>query len=120
MDGRLAAENALDGHIADWTIGQGKFDVQTRLRAAGTPCSAVQKPKERVEDDPDTAWLWPTVTHSEIGQVRVDGLPARFSKTPWTIERGAPCLGEHNAEVFGRLLGMTADEVAQLKAEKVL
>jgi crotonobetainyl-CoA:carnitine CoA-transferase CaiB-like acyl-CoA transferase len=55
-----------------------------------------------------------------MGDVRVDGLPVRFSRTPWRIERGAPCLGEHNAEVFGRLLGLTADEVAELKAERVI
>jgi crotonobetainyl-CoA:carnitine CoA-transferase CaiB-like acyl-CoA transferase len=120
LEARLANQDALDERIAAWTSGQQKFAVQARLRAAGVPCSAVQKPAERVEHDPDTEGLWPIVTHSEMGRVRVDGLPVKFSKTPWRIERGAPCLGEHNAEVFGRLLGMTAEEVAQLKAERVL
>ena len=50
-----------------------------------------------------------------MGQVRVDGLPVRMSRTPWRIDRGAPCLGEHNEEVFGRLLGLSAQEVAQLR-----
>ena len=50
-----------------------------------------------------------------MGEVRVDGLPARFSKTPWRMTRGAPCLGEHNEEVFGRLLGLSPDEVAELR-----
>jgi crotonobetainyl-CoA:carnitine CoA-transferase CaiB-like acyl-CoA transferase len=55
-----------------------------------------------------------------MGEVRVDGIPARFSKTPWRIARSAPCLGEHNQEVFERLLGLSADDVAQLRAEKVI
>lgn len=117
---RLANEDALDARLSSWTAGVGKFDVQRRLRATGVPCSAVQTPGERVDDDPDTQDLWPTVTHTAIGEVRVDGIPARFEKTPWRIERGAPCLGEHNEEVFGRLLGLSPAEVARLAEEGVI
>ncbi|HZZ88493.1 MAG TPA: CoA transferase [Caulobacteraceae bacterium] len=120
LEARLANQDALDAHLGGWTAGHGKFDVQRCLRAAGVPCSAVQKPQERVDQDPDTEGLWPTVTHSAIGEVRVDGLPVRFSRTPWRIERGAPCLGEDNEAVFGRLLGIPPAEVAQLKAEGVI
>ncbi len=120
LDARLANQDALDARMAAWTEAQGKFDVQRRLRAAGVPCSAVQKPAERIDADPDTDGLWPTVTHSAMGQVRVDGLPVRFSKTPWRIERGAPCLGEHNEAVFGRLLGLAPAEVAALREEGVI
>jgi crotonobetainyl-CoA:carnitine CoA-transferase CaiB-like acyl-CoA transferase len=64
--------------------------------------------------------MWPTVTHSAIGEVRVDGIPVHLSKTDWQIARGAPCLGEHNDIVFGEMLGMSAEEIAELKAEGVL
>jgi benzylsuccinate CoA-transferase BbsF subunit len=120
LEGRLADQDALDERLGAWTAGQGKFDVQRRLRRGGVPCSAVQKPQERVDQDPDTVDLWAKVRHAEMGDVRVDGIPARFSATPWRIERGAPCLGEHNEEVLGRLLGIPPDEVAQLRAEKVI
>ncbi len=120
LDARIANQDALDARMAGWTEAQRKFDVRRRLREVGVPCSAVQKPAERVDDDPDTDGLWPTVTHSAMGSVRVDGLPVRFSKTPWRIERGAPCLGEHNEEVFGRLLGLSAGEVSALHEEGVV
>jgi crotonobetainyl-CoA:carnitine CoA-transferase CaiB-like acyl-CoA transferase len=120
LEARLGAQDALDAEMAAWTAGFDKFDVQRRLRAAGVPCSAVQRPQERVDQDPDTEGLWPTVTHSAMGQVRVDGLAAKFSATPWRIERGAPCLGEHNEEVFGRLLGLTPANLAQLREEGVI
>jgi crotonobetainyl-CoA:carnitine CoA-transferase CaiB-like acyl-CoA transferase len=55
-----------------------------------------------------------------MGDVRVDGIPAKFSRTPWRIKDGAPCLGEHNEEVFERLLGLSAIDVAQLRQEKVI
>jgi len=60
------------------------------------------------------------VTHSKMGRVRVDGLPAHLSKTDWRLERGSPCLGEHTELVLGRLLGMSPDDVAKLRAEGVV
>jgi benzylsuccinate CoA-transferase BbsF subunit len=92
------------------------------LREAGVPAAAVQRPAERIDHDPETSdWgLWPSVTHSEMGTVRVDGIPVHFSKTDWVIERGAPCLGEHNDVVFGDLLGHTDEDLAAWRARGVL
>ena len=105
---------------AEETVRRAAAREERRLRRAGAPCSAVQTPAERIDQDPDTADLWPTVTHTDIGEVRVDGYPARLSKTPWRMERGAPCLGEHNESVFGRLLGLGPAEVAALREEGVI
>ncbi|HEX3408111.1 MAG TPA: CoA transferase [Caulobacteraceae bacterium] len=120
LQSRLANQDALDAHVSGWTAARGKFEVQRLLREAAVPCSAVQTPQERVDQDPDTEGLWPTITHTAMGEVRVDGLPARFSATPWTMTRGAPCLGEHNEAVLGRLLGLTPAQVADLQAEGVI
>ncbi len=122
LDGRLAAEDELDALVAGWTRTRDKFAAAAALQAAGVPAAAVQRPQERIDRDPNTAaWgLWPTVTHREMGEVRVDGLPVHFSETDWRMERGGPCLGEHNEEVFGGLLGLNADEIAALRAEGVL
>ena len=119
---RLANEDELDREITDWTRPQQRFDLAARLQAAGVPATAVQRPGERVDHDPDTeAWgLWPTVKHTEMGDVRVDGLPVHMSETEWKIERGAPCLGEHNDYVFGELLGLSTDELVSLREEGVL
>jgi crotonobetainyl-CoA:carnitine CoA-transferase CaiB-like acyl-CoA transferase len=64
--------------------------------------------------------LWPTVEHSEMGQVRVDGLPVHLSETDWEITRGAPCLGEHNDYVLGELLGLSTEEISSLAKEGVV
>ena len=60
------------------------------------------------------------MTHSKMGDVRVDGIPVHFSKTDWVIERGAPCLGEHNDVVFGDLLGHTERGTGGLAGRGVL
>lgn len=121
-EGREANRDELEALVGRWTANQDKFAVQQRLQALGVPCAAVQTPEERIDRDVNTeAWgLWPTVHHSAMGDVRVDGIPVHASKTDWQLERGAPCLGEHNEQVYGGLLGMSAEEIAELKAEGVL
>jgi crotonobetainyl-CoA:carnitine CoA-transferase CaiB-like acyl-CoA transferase len=122
LSGRLAGQDDLDASIAGWTASREKFAVAADLRGAGVPASAVQTPGERIDQDLGTsAWgLWPTVEHTEMGRVRVDGLPVHLSETDWEIRRGAPCLGEHNERVLGGLLGLSADEIAALRDEGVL
>ena len=122
LEARLAAQDALDDHVGAWTAVRGKFHVEELLRDAGVPVSAVMKPEERIDQDASTAdfGLWPTVHHTEMGDVRVDGHPVHFSDTDWRITRGGPCLGEHNEEVLTRLLGLGPEEVARLGEEGVL
>ncbi|HEU4427907.1 MAG TPA: CoA transferase [Myxococcota bacterium] len=122
LAGRFAAQAALDARLAAWTRGFEKYALARELQAAGVPAAAVAKPEERIDQDPSTLafGLWPTVKHSKIGNVRVDGLPVHLSKTDWKMERGAPCLGEHTELVLGKLLGMSPDDVAKLRAEGVV
>ncbi len=122
LAGRMAAQDTLAAQLADWTRPQEKWALARALQAAGIPAAAVAKPQERIDDDANTRefGLWPTVTHSKIGQVRVDGLPVHLSKTDWKIERGAPCVGEHTDQVLRELLGLSGDEIAKLRAEGIV
>ena len=119
LDARLAAQDELDALIGEWTSERAPHATAELLQAAGVPASAVQTPRQRVDQDPNTsAWgLWPTVAHPEMGDVRVDGLAVHLSETDWTIERGAPLLGQHNERVFGELLGRSDAQIEQLRAD---
>jgi len=55
-----------------------------------------------------------------MGRVRVDGIPVHFSETDWVIERGAPCLGEHNELILGDLLGHSRDELSRFREDGVV
>ena len=122
LDARLANEDALDATVGSWTKDQDKFAAAARLQAVSVPATAVQKPEERVDHDPNTeAWgLWPTVHHTEMGDVRVDGLPVHLSETDWELTKGAACLGEDNEKVYGELLGLGSAEINQLHADGVI
>jgi crotonobetainyl-CoA:carnitine CoA-transferase CaiB-like acyl-CoA transferase len=61
-----------------------------------------------------------TLQHAEIGANVVDQLGFRLSRTPGGPTRPAPLLGQHNAYVYGTLLGLSAAEMADLEAEGVI
>ena len=122
LEGRVDAEADLDSLVARWTATRDRYSVAAELQAAGVPAAAVQQAVDRIDNDPGTAaWgLWPVVSHPEIGDVRVEGLPVHLSDTDWSIEHSAPLLGEHNERVFGGLLGLSAAELDALRAEGVI
>jgi benzylsuccinate CoA-transferase BbsF subunit len=119
---RMARRDEIDRHLGAWTRTADRKAVEARVRAAGVPASQVSMPEDRIEHDPRTsAWgLWPTVQHDVIGEIRVEGIPIHMSETDWSIRRGAPCLGVHNDFVYGSILGLSPDEIADLKARKVI
>jgi crotonobetainyl-CoA:carnitine CoA-transferase CaiB-like acyl-CoA transferase len=53
------------------------------------------------------------VEHSKLGLVRTIGFPVKFSDTPVSVERGAPCLGEHTREVLAEL-GYSGEDIEGL------
>jgi crotonobetainyl-CoA:carnitine CoA-transferase CaiB-like acyl-CoA transferase len=57
--------------------------------------------------------------HPSEGRTRLARPPTRFEKTPATIRRQAPRLGEHTAEVLGEL-GFAAAEIAEMAARKII
>ena len=122
VEGRIARHDELDERITAWTETRSQKEVTERLQAKGVPAAPVQRPEDRIENDPNVReWgLFPTVEHGEIGRIRVDGLPIKLSETPASIERGAPTLGEHNEEVFVGTLGMSQSDYRALTDEGVI
>jgi crotonobetainyl-CoA:carnitine CoA-transferase CaiB-like acyl-CoA transferase len=122
LTGRLEHEDALDAAVASWTVGHEKFELASELQDAGVPAAAVQRPEERIDRDANTAafGLWPEVEHTAMGKVRVDGIPVHLSETDWELARGGPCLGEHNEQVLGGVLGLSSHEIEKLRVEGVI
>ncbi len=122
LEQRVRAADELDGLINSCTCTREASLLASELTAAGVPASVVKSPRERIDEDPDLAeWgLFPTVTHPEIGAVRVEGLPLRLSASPWSISRPAPCLAQHNRDVLGGLLGHSDEELDDLTKQGVI
>lgn len=96
--GRFIASQMPARTNAEWT---------QLLREADIPVSPVNA-IEDLFDDPhlQAVGLFQTVEHPTEGLIRTTRFPVRYSRTPATLRRPAPCLGEHTDEVL-RELGAT-------------
>jgi crotonobetainyl-CoA:carnitine CoA-transferase CaiB-like acyl-CoA transferase len=54
-----------------------------------------------------------------LGEIEVFGLTARFDRASGAVTTPPPTLGQHNAEIFGRL-GYGDAELAELKKKAVI
>jgi crotonobetainyl-CoA:carnitine CoA-transferase CaiB-like acyl-CoA transferase len=115
--GRVARQDEIDARLGAWTKNFAKHDLMHRLQAAGIPAGAVQNSRDLVEVDPQIAerGTFFELDHPVIGPALFEGQPMRFSRTEPDNWRSAPLLGEDNDYVFGDLLGLSADEIADLQ-----
>src|SRR5690625_4747073 len=60
------------------------------------------------------------VEHPRLGRVKVPGIVPKFSETPGSIRYRAPELGEHNEDILKRQLGMTKEEINELKEKGII
>ena len=121
LAGRLQHAEALDALLSEWTRTQRPEDVMTRLQSVGIAAGVVQNIRG-LRDDPQLAHrgFWVELEHSEIGPLALEGHQFRFSSLRHGPRFARPEMGEHNAQVLGGMLGLSAEEIARLEAEEVI
>ncbi|SAL84154.1 formyl-CoA transferase [Caballeronia terrestris] len=108
--------------IESWTRSHNVDDVVETMLAAGVPASPINT-VDRLVRDPHIAGarqMFVDMEHPKAGKTKLTGCHIKLSATPAHLRSPAPQLGEHNAAVFGGLLGLTADELAQLQLDGVI
>ncbi len=92
------------------------------LQLAGVAAGLVANAEDLCARDPQLAARrhFVEVPTPEGRTVRIDGPPFALSETPAAVSGPGPLLGEHADDVLPGLLGMSADEIAALRAAGVL
>jgi crotonobetainyl-CoA:carnitine CoA-transferase CaiB-like acyl-CoA transferase len=117
---RKAAEDELDRLVEAWTAGEDPFTAADRLQRAGVPAVASMRPDHLFHDPHLQARAaWVRFDHPVQGE--------RFDlRLPWLFSDGdcrygpAPLFGQHNADVYEGLLGLSAADVAALEEDGVI
>lgn len=119
---RHACQDDLDAHLSAWTRTRTPHDVMHLLQGAGVAAAAVQDAEDLAETDPQVAHrgTFFEMDHPVIGPARFEGSPVLFSGFAQDNWRSAPLLGEDNYYVFTEVLGLPADEVAELAGEGII
>lgn len=117
---RKAHEAELDRQLAAWTAAQDAKDLMHRLQARGVRAGVVNTMRDLLEDDQLAhREAWQVQVHPEIG-AQHHRLPAyRLSETPPRVFAPAPCLGQHNRDVFIERLGVTPEDYDRLERQGV-
>jgi crotonobetainyl-CoA:carnitine CoA-transferase CaiB-like acyl-CoA transferase len=86
------------------------------MQQAGVEAGVVQGMEDIVENCPqlDHRNYWWMLEHPEIGKTKNAGNSYILSKTPYQLQRPAPCFGEHTGYVCTQLLGMSDEEFVDL------
>jgi crotonobetainyl-CoA:carnitine CoA-transferase CaiB-like acyl-CoA transferase len=119
--GRIAAGDALDAALSDWTRAHPSREVMERLQAAGVPAALMSTPADHFEDPHLAARGYPQpLDQPGVGPIVLEGPAFRGSDLPDPIVRPAPMLGEHTREICRDLLGLGDESIDALVSDGVL
>ena len=111
----------MEREITAWTRALDRWEITRLLQAAGVAAFPSMSSRD-LESDPqlNERGFFTRLAHPEVGVRTHAGIPWRFADTPNGVRSPAPCIGEHTDEVMRDLLGLTPDEIARLRADKIL
>ena len=96
-------------------------EVFARAKEYRIPCAPVRNPPE-VMNDPHMhgRGMLVRIEHPELGEIVVPNTPLRLHGTD-PVEAGpSPTIGQHNTQIYGDWLGVSAVEIADLKENGVV
>jgi formyl-CoA transferase len=122
VEWRIVNNEAVDAIVGEWTSKHTVSEAIERLRAADVPCGAVRTAKEAIAWEQLKARGMVQALKRPDGAdagVEAAGMPLKFSRSAAHHDAPAPVPGEDTAEVLQRMLGLSADEIARLKADGI-
>jgi formyl-CoA transferase len=117
---RVSHAQDLYEEIKSWTEVREKREVMAAFAGVGVPCGAVFDTSE-VINQPHLIerGVVAEIEHPARGKYTTIGCPVRLSDSQVELSR-PPLYGEHSDEVLTTLGGMTQEEVAELRRQKVI
>ena len=118
---RAAHNDEINAIVAEWTSSLPADEVEARCVAADVPVATAYTAAD-IFADPHMAARGDLVTVDDpvIGPVTQQAPYPRRVGEPVVAPAGAPRLGEHTDEVLHDLLGLDADEIARLHADRIV
>ncbi len=123
--GRTRHRVLLDRAIGDWTARRTLDEVMATLVEADVPAGPIYDAAD-ITHDPHFQARGMLEEHEvaiepdEMSVVRFPGIVPKLSETPGETQWIGPALGAHNEEVYGRLLGLTPEQLEHLQRDGVI
>ncbi len=118
---RLARAAEVDSVVAEWVAAHTLSEAMAVFDAAEVAAAPVYEIADLVADEQlQHRGVFVSVADDELGAMTVQAPVPRFSGNAGRVDSLGPRLGEHNAEVYHELLGLTAEEIDHLHTVGVL
>lgn len=110
----------LDALIAEWTRTLDGAELEKTLETHGVPCGQIYRAPDMLADEHYRARnSIVEVEHEKLGKVAMQNVFPRLTRSPGRVRWVGPSLGAHTEEVLVHELGLTAEELAQLRHKGV-
>jgi CoA:oxalate CoA-transferase len=118
---RVAHMDETDGLVEAWTRTLPKMEVFARTKKYRIPCAPVRTAPE-VINDPHMhgRGMLARINHPELGEIVVPTTALRLHGTETVAAGPSPTIGQHNSEIYGSWLALSAAEIAELRESGVI
>jgi len=118
---RGAHQAELDALVESWTSTLTTRAVLDAMDQFGVPAGLIYRAPDMLEDPHFKARdAIVSVPHPDFGELRMQNVAPKLSETPGAVRSPSPALGQHNDEIYLRVLGLSPERYAELKAAKVV
>ena len=118
---RLAARDEVNRIVIEWVGSLSRDEVLNRCLEKEVPIGKVNSIADIFEDEHFQArGNLARLEEPGLGEVVVPGVTPRLSLTPGQINNLGPSMGNATYEVMRELLGLSAEEIKQLRQRKII
>lgn len=120
MPARRANQEALTAIINEWIGDKKKQDLYHEAQKMGMTWGYICDTKDLMESPQyQHRGYFTEIDHPVAGRLTYPGMPMKWGNQSWGL-RPAPLLGQHNAEVYGSLLGWTQEDLVLMRTTGVI
>ncbi len=118
---RVKNVKELDEIIGGWIKERGLEEVVRVFNESGAVIGPMYD-MSQLFDDPHykARESFVTLEDKDFGKIRLPNVFAKFSRTPGKVQTAGPDKGQHNQEVYSRMLGLSEQRIEELKAKKII
>jgi crotonobetainyl-CoA:carnitine CoA-transferase CaiB-like acyl-CoA transferase len=118
---RLAHRDVLNPLLREVIVQRGTREWIALLEQLAVPCGPINTVADVFADEQvRSRGMQISMEHPQAGRVPLVASPMRLSETPVQYRRSPPQLGQHTSEVLQELLGLSTEDIADLKRSGVV
>ena len=121
-EGRRAAHDEIDRQLSAHTRTVERSQLESEWRALGIPASAVADPCRLLQTNPQlrARSFFEFPDHPVVGAMPLPSLPFHYAGRDQWMRVPAPTMGQHNRQVLGGVLGLSAEQLKQFEDDGVI